>query len=477
MKNLFFLFLFLLGLTSCEKFLEIKPTNRLVVSTYDDVKALMGAHIRMFNETDNTLAGTSVPFKNEDLYYFFAFQSDDLNTDRFLENYYTSNFESLYIESLNWENEDMPGNLWSTFFSNIGFYNTIIDKVNEVEATETEKDIVRNEAKFLRAWYLFKLLQWFSPYLQNDLGIPVNLNSEAVGEADMRRRTQTEVYNYILTDLTDIINSETQPRESYNIFFDKLLAHALLAEVYLFKSGSGAGIEKDYTAAIEHAKIVLEGYVLPSPDSYEPFINSDKTGVFKNTKQSLLTFVWYDYYYGGMYNIMSSYGIYQFPTDALYSIYKDNDVRKKLFFGTEKNITKFDDVADMFTKQVIFNYFHYAEMYLIIAESYARLGDNGNARIWLEDFQRSRYRNYEGFKGADLLQEILNERRREFCLEQDARWCDLIRNPKGWTRKSYQNEEEPEYTIEDNDYRFCLPIPLEEELQNNHIKQNPGWNM
>ena len=95
----------------------------------------------------------------------------------------------------------------------------------------------------------------------------------------------------------------------------------------------------------------------------------------------------------------------------------------------------------------------------------------------MEDFQRSRYQNYEGFKGDDLLQEILNERRREFCLEQDVRWCDLIRNPKGWTRKSYQNEEEPEYTIEDNDYRFCLPIPLEEELQNNHIRQNPGWNM
>ena len=32
--------------------------------------------------------------------------------------------------------------------------------------------------------------------------------------------------------------------------------------------------------------------------------------------------------------------------------------------------------------------------------------------------------------------------------------------------------------LEDNDFRFCFPIPLLEEMQeNNQIEQNPGWNM
>ena len=91
-------------------------------------------------------------------------------------------------------------------------------------------------------------------------------------------------------------------------------------------------------------------------------------------------------------------------------------------------------------------------MYLIEAESYARNGQEGEARQALEEFQRHRIRNYQGYKGADLLQEIMNERRREFCLEYDMRWCDLIRIQKGWSRNSYQNPEEAVYTLEDNDF-------------------------
>lgn len=480
MRRLIIYLLSGLGLVSCDKYLEVTPTNTLVVKNYEDVKALMGAHIRMWNEYDNPLSGTSIPFKEEDLIYFFAFYSDDLNTDRFMENQSCSyTFEGLFIESLDWMNETLPGLLWEAYFSNIGFYNTIVDGVNGVEATEEEKDIVRNEAKFLRAWYLFKLTQYFSPYKRNDLGIPLNLESEKVGESDTRRRTQTEVYELIIADLEAIVNSKATPRKTYNIFFDKKLAHALLAEVYLFKGGSGAGVKEDYTEAIAHARAALEGRELPAPQDYMPFTTFNDKGVFKDTPQALLSMVWYDYYYKGMYYIMNPYYT-QYPSDAVYDLYAGNDVRKTKFFNADKQVLKFDcalNSAYGTYQHLVFNYFHVAEMYLIVAESYARSGDAGNARIWLENFQRSRYLDYSGYAGSDLLQEILNERRREFFLEQDMRWCDLIRTPKGWSRKSYKNEEIGEFAIEDNDYRFCLPIPVEEELQYNNIQQNPGWGM
>jgi len=480
MKKLLIYLLLGLGLTSCDKYLEVEPTNTLVVKSYEDVKALMGAHIRIWNEYDNLLSGTSIPFKNEDMLYLFAIYSDDLNTDRFMENLQCSRSkERLFMESLNWTNEKMPGTIWSEFFSNIGFYNTIIDAVNTVEATEEQKDIVRNEAKFLRAWYLFKLNQYFSPYKRNDLGIPFNLDSEAVGESDTRRHTQTEVYETIITDLNAIIGSKATPRETYNIFFDKKLAHALLAEVYLFKAGSGAGREDDYTQAIVHAQAAMEGKTLAGPQDYMPFTSFSDDGVFKNTDQSLLSFVWFDYYFPGMFAIMNPYYA-QYPTDASYRLYADNDVRKARFFNADKQVIKFDcarNSAYGTYQYMVFNYFHIAEMYLIVAESYARLGEEGNARTWLENFQRCRYIDYEGYRGSDVLQEIGDERRREFFLEQDMRWCDLIRDPKGWTRKSYKNEEIAEFTTEDNDYRFCLPIPVDEELQYNNIQQNPGWGM
>ena len=109
---------------------------------------------------------------------------------------------------------------------------------------------------------------------------------------------------------------------------------------------------------------------------------------------------------------------------------------------------------------------------LSVVSVYHPSGTTGDARQafkmkWLEDFQKHRYSNYNGYQGNDLLQEILNERRREFCYEYDMRWCDLIRTQKGWTRNSYKNEEAAT--------RFCMPIPLNEELQYNNIEQNPGW--
>jgi hypothetical protein len=159
-----------------------------------------------------------------------------------------------------------------------------------------------------------------------------------------------------------------------------------------------------------------------------------------------------------------------------------------MFFDAANNLTKYEKVTTPFeyygmtyalgaSSCIIFNFFHVSEMHLIIAESYARKGDTAEAKKWLEDFQRNRIRDYAGYTGNDLIQEIMNERRREFCFEYDMGWCDRIREQKGWSRNSYQDPENPVYTIDDNDYRFCLPIPLSEELQYNNIEQNPGWGM
>jgi hypothetical protein len=133
------------------------------------------------------------------------------------------------------------------------------------------------------------------------------------------------------------------------------------------------------------------------------------------------------------------------------------------------------NIATGYVSVELYQFWSAAEMYLIIAESYARSGNESEGKKWLEDFQKHRYSNYNGYQGNDLLQEILNERRREFCYEYDMRWCDLSRLQTGWTRSSYEDAEHPTYTLEDNDYRFTLPIPVKEELQYNDIEQNPGW--
>ena len=43
-------------------------------------------------------------------------------------------------------------------YLNIGFFNTILDELDRVDASPAQVDIVSCEAKVLRAWHLFKLL-------------------------------------------------------------------------------------------------------------------------------------------------------------------------------------------------------------------------------------------------------------------------------------------------------------------------------
>ena len=44
MKKLFLYVTLILSFTSCEKYLEVKPSNILALKTYDDVKSLLGSN-------------------------------------------------------------------------------------------------------------------------------------------------------------------------------------------------------------------------------------------------------------------------------------------------------------------------------------------------------------------------------------------------------------------------------------------------
>ncbi|MEG0797093.1 MAG: RagB/SusD family nutrient uptake outer membrane protein [Odoribacter sp.] len=487
MKKLIYYIAILLYCSSCEKYLEVEPTNVFAMKTYEDVKSLMGAHIRSHVNVSNSskLPGTTIHYRNNNFYLLFHFYGDDLNTGKYLDKWIGNNNKKLYNESMDWKQETETARIWKENYANIGFYNTILDELANIDGvTEDQANIIKGEAKFLRAWNLFKLLQYFSPYKLDKYGLPVNFDSQAVGSYNSQRKTQTEVYQLILADLTEVLDYKTVPT-TYNCFYDKKIIHALLAEVYHFKGGSGAAGTTDYEQAITHAKAAMEGRTLQKLNDYTPFplIESGVFGFYKDKQQALI----FDTRSDGsaMQGLIGvpAYGprarLYQFTTDALYQLFDDKDVRKGKFFGPNKEIFKFEQIDPEGSGSMgrsIYQIFSMPEMQLIMAESYARKGDLTNAKLALEELQRNRIEGYTSYSGSDVLQEILNERRREFCFEYDMRWCDLIRTQKGYSHDWAKNKETPTVKIEDNDYRFCFPIPLNEELQYNKIEQNPGWN-
>lgn len=479
--SLFTIIFSLILLHSCQDYLNVKPANVATVGSYADIRALMGAHLRMFSEGssflgEKDLRGVSLFYDATNDYLITHFYSDDYNPNRYLENWTGNNHRGNFHKSLNWMHTDIHESLWSTHFDNIGFYNMILYELTKYPgANEEETNMVRAEAKFLRAWEFFRLVQFFSPYHEDKYGLPINTHPEEVSTYDKSRKTQTQNYAFIIAELEEILGYNTKPSDTYNIFFDKQVVHGLLAQLYLYKGDSGAKAPDDYAKAVEHAKKAMEGGRL-SLDviSRVEEQKEEKFGFIRNTNYALLTFSVSDFQRYESLVAWPDWGENQYASDELYSLFPDSDMRKSINFGDDKEITKFMNrhVDDFY--QCCF--FTAAEMQLIIAEANARSGKTNEAETALKQFEASRYTNdYQRPAEVSLLQNILNERRKEFCFEYCMRWLDLTRIQKGWSRDALDKPEGGTYTLEDNDFRFCMPIPKIAELQNNKIEQNPGW--
>ncbi|WP_164126153.1 RagB/SusD family nutrient uptake outer membrane protein [Sphingobacterium luzhongxinii] len=472
-----FLMIIILSLsTSCEKYLEVEPTNVLAIKTYDDVKALMGSYLKGFVTMNHTLAGTTIPYKNNTAKMVFQFYSDDLDYERYLTNPFGRNNRAIFNNSLNWQEPTSPGIIWKEYYKNIGFFNTILTELGRLKnISQDEYNLIAGEAKVLRARYLFKLMQYFAPYQVAELGLPINLDAEAVGNYESNRKTQAETYNIIIAELNEVLNYSTAPKDSYSIYYDKKIINAILAQVYHYKGGSAAGVSGDYDLAIAHAKKAMEGRQLETLDNYDPMSSSSGTGFYKDQPFALMVHV-YSTPSKGLQSIIGipMYGAstIMYSTQQLYELYDEKDIRKTYFFNDKKGITKFEH-PDSYGLDMNF-IFRIAELHLIIAESYARKGDATEAKSWYENFMKTRVQDYQ-YKGEDVLSAIMTERRKEFCFEDDMRWLDLTRTQKGWQRKALDKNDNSMYTLADGDHRFCFPIPLEEELQYNKIQQNPGW--
>lgn len=132
--------------------------------------------------------------------------------------------------------------------------------------------------------------------------------------------------------------------------------------------------------------------------------------------------------------------------------------------------------------------FRLSEMYFILAECLANEGNINGASNSVASVIKQ-IRDARNFLGAQTLPvyadataawaDILNERRLELCFE-GHRYIDLKRlaNLAGQTMDRDATDDQisgAELSIPNNDYRYTLPIPLDEIIANSNIQQNPGY--
>lgn len=174
--------------------------------------------------------------------------------------------------------------LWRENYKGINFSNQVIENVGKMSGTaidETSKKQIIAEAKFLRAYYHFKLLNNFNKVIIRDK-VPTS-------EADLSKpfASRTEVYELILKDLKDAepnlpLRVERPATELGRI--TKGAAQAYLGKVYLYRA---ADEKANATAYYTESKNWLEKVVLSKQYSLDPDFGNMFNGVTKNSVESI----------------------------------------------------------------------------------------------------------------------------------------------------------------------------------------------
>lgn len=473
--------------TSCQDFLDLKPKNQIVMNTLEDVQSMMSAYLNglgVYQYNPPTFNGRLMtrPF-TKSLTLGFTMYSNEMDMVRFPSTTWGSSYNTVYYENQDWLGKSLGSTAWTSFYAHIGYLNEAVVALEGLKGSDQPAwERVMGEAKTIRAYYILKLLEYFCTYDNNDLGIPLNLDPDQITGG--KRQKQSEIYRQIIDDLTEVLSYQTYTSD-WNMFYKKEIVNLILAETYWFKALSGAKESTDWENAEKYAAAVLalgKGLEKDAEDLKEEFTGrhtaplvTDNPYAFVKLSSVIVGSVAYP---EAPFGDDVTRG--QWPTEEFYNLFDEEDVRLDAFFGhavlngvTVPYIHKYKLIT--FTNETAV-LFRIAQAHLICAEANARLGRD-KAKTLLQEFQTARKSKNSG---GDVLEEILKERRKEFCYEYDYNWLDMKRLNQKVTRQAAdaKTKEAVDFTLEANDYRYALCIPVDEELTlNPDLTNNPGWNL
>ena len=391
-------------------------------------------------------------------------------------------------------------NFWLLAYTTIKYANTVIAS-SAVATTATGKQYL-GEAYAIRALMHFELVRNFAhPYTisPNDPGVPYVTAYDQ--NALPGRGTVKDDYTKIIADYEQAYTLMTQYRGT--AYLSKYAARALEARAYQ-NMGDWANAKTTALDVINNSGWVLlsaTAYVNPTGTLGTSFGNSTyspggywagnaiQTG---SKNESLFDIAADNTANNGFEQIGSLYLQYGggygdiLATDDLYNQYSATDVRRGLCVrapagyrsGQQGNINlcyKYPNAFSSTAYRDAVRVIRLADVILIAAEAYYNTSDPTNALVYLNKVAMQRDPAFTGYtsSGAQLLADILNERRKELAFEGQRLW-DLVRLNMSWTKIRNQS---PLVTIPASASSSFLyyPIPLDEITSNPNMTQNPGY--
>lgn len=512
-------------LSACSDFLDVTPRGKRVVQNVEDHRDILANYLYFMKKPQRDqmeLFGVSgyyyaYPWMNNA--QFFASYTGEAPLPRNRQNYDPAKqqWTPYALRMLNWTNIGEASQAWIQYYQMAGPLNMLIQDIDDAEGDDDMRRYVKGEALVWRAYAYFKLLQYYAPYKDNAVGIPLFLNpADNIGTAMPPRSTLAEVFKQIIDDCRLVLEYlKLTPAQTWNLAYREDFTHAMLAAVYLWKAGSGAAEPDDWKHAKEEAEAAIGGrHLLSSTEELKNLF--DCSAARLTTTDSNPEFFIRLVDDGDGYTVLSAAAYYPIagegfesmvPADPeILKLYADND-RRKAFYFVENPVPMSDVFGtqpepiplgapvpgifnDKYNRQLIldayslllgsepsvsgvFMPFRLAEMFLIKAEAACRMGDVNTGLETLRAFRASRYDNPEDFTGdaERVLQEILNERKREFFMEYDSWWLDMKR--LGKTMKRELNGET--YELKGDDFKYTFPVPTGELKDNKNIRQLEEW--
>ncbi|MDQ1150860.1 tetratricopeptide (TPR) repeat protein [Sphingobacterium zeae] len=389
----------LFTLTGCDKFLDKKADLKMAIpESIEDGEALMDNY-SMLNQ--------GYPYIGE------------LCSDNFQMSY--SDWSAITID----EDRDLfvwniqaapPATQWSAPYRVVYNANQVLAMMDELPSNDRSQQL-KGKALFFRAYAHLALGELFVDVPRADKS---NANKMAIPyrktpniEERSPRVTIGEFYEQLLADLlsaTELLkdNNDKASRPSYTASL------ALLARVYLYL--------QDYEQAAYYADKCLQRNA--SLLDFNVLNQSSNTPISRFNTEVL---------FQAISSGSATYTRTRWKVSAaLMETYQANDLRRTVFFINNNDGTySFKGNYDGVLNQAPFSGLAVDEIYLIRAESNARLGKIALALKDINDLLRSRWKSgtYTDRTDTDqvtLLNFILQERRKELIMRQ-RRWPDLKR--------------------------------------------------
>ena len=429
LKNIIILLLAAIALTSCDSFLDITPTGKVIAKTGEEYRALLTNEYKYFPKDR----------------YMTVLRTDELLMDKKKSN---STDLDAYLDLWRWKDENPSPTTsyftWRNYYHTIYIANYVIEHRGEItNATRDEVNQLVGESYMLRAYAHFLLVNLYAePYTHcqpaTTRGVPMMLVADV--NAMPGSSSVEAIYQQVLADITEaekyLCVDVWGTGENYR--FNKISAQALRARTYLYMG--------EWQKAFDAAKAVIE--------AHGDLEDMNTSSTLPNSYKSVENIVALEKFSNNLFTAIN------LPAPSFISIYRTGDQRRTKFYkrvtSSSYNLQKGGDDA-------LASSFRSAEAYLTAAECAARLGKTTDAvDTYLMPLLQKRLNSMALQEELDLIapmtadqltQEILDERARELAFE-GHRWYDLRRTSQPTLTRTYDDET---FTLTPEKYTLRFP--------------------